>query len=136
MGQGHYTVLVWGVLRTPDMRLPGDDIPLNENEPWEELFDDCAAQGVRIDRSYESANEWFGCIIAEGGYGLSWSEVPEMGDFGNTAIPIAEIAKETFARWPERLRACQESYEALRTHAKAAGLDLPPGQLLLVSDYD
>ena len=131
MGMGLYTALVFGAIR-PDGVLEG-----NEGEDWYDLLNpDGDAEPIRARSRYEADVDWFGYIVADGGYLLDEDdETPPKGTFDRTVLGL-DILAEVKRRWPERLAACQATYERLRQRALALGVDLPEGRVLLVSDFE
>lgn len=127
MGQGFYTALVFGGIRGND-GIDGD--------AWYEWVHQAAEKhGIGGRTRYEARQDWFGFFIAENGAGIS-----NDGDgcelFSYEVFDAARLAHQVLERWPAQLQKCDDAYETLTKIAKANGVNLPLGRILLVNDYD
>jgi len=128
MGQGFYTCVFFGSIYEPPACC--------DEDVWYDLVHDSAVPGTQAGMRYEASNPWFGYLVTDCGQGVSDSDdlpVISYEAFSLASLPRAILSEERFAK---ALAAAQESYRRLQVAARAKGLTVPPGELLLVNDYD
>lgn len=126
MGQGSYMGLVWG---------------MTEKHPaYAELMkptpDECdciygeygrARGGLRIHAGQANKSKWIGFHVAMGG-GVGDGDT----DLEYTAMPLSDVDKGL----KKQLTAARAEWKKFAAWAKKKGLDVGPGELVLVADYD
>lgn len=128
MGQGFYTCVYFGGIYDPPTEFDADR--------WYRLVHDAAVRGTQAGTCYEAKNHWFGYLLADCGQGISWKDDAPMISY--EAFPLASLPQVICSekRFAKALAAAKKSYRRLQASAKACGLVLPPGELMLVNDYD
>ena len=128
MGQGFYTCVYFGGIYQPPATFDADR--------WYRLVHDSVVAGAQAGSCYEAKNPWFGYLVADCGQGISWKDDAPMISY--EAFPLATLPQviRTENRFAKALAAAEKSYRRLQIRAKTKGLTLPPGELMLVNDYD
>jgi len=119
MGQGHYTVIVFGCI-VPD----GLDDP--DGAIADALADRLGESG--IEGAYEAEPCWLGVPIVEDG--SSYGVAP--ADWSRTARPLRSLVEWVETEHAEALAKARETW----ARAREAHPWLPEGELLFVADYD
>ncbi|HOD84212.1 MAG TPA: hypothetical protein PKG77_22540 [Phycisphaerae bacterium] len=128
MGQGFYTCVYFGGIYQPP--------PVLDADRWYRLVREAAVAGTQAGSCYEAKNPWFGYLVADCGQGVSWDDDAPLISY--EAFPLATLTQVIGSqkRFARALSAARKSYRRLTASAKAHGLALPPGELMLVNDYD
>lgn len=128
MGQGFYTAVYYGAIYAPPTAV---DAGL-----WYGLIRACAVARAQAGSCYEAKNCWLGYLVADCGQGVSRNDDTPLISY--EAFPLATLLQviQTEKRFAKALAAAEKSYRRLQAKAKAKGLTLPPGELMLVNDYD
>jgi len=120
MGQGNYTMIVFGGFEPEDL-----DDPDGEMSDAVKYGPGLESTGIR--GAYEAEPRWFGIPIVEDGAGCG-----DAPDWSRTARPLRTLIEWVETEHAETLAKARETWAA----AREAHPWLPEGELLFVADYD
>ena len=128
MGQGYFHQIVYGMIDPP--RHPYYEV---DGTDWGDVFVSIHPQAFRLVGVYDANTDYLGVVVA--------TDLPHShGEEDLFRDYEVSTFQEFVDRFSEKRPYVQEriaAWDALRAHAKGTyGVDLPPGQLLVVSDYD
>jgi hypothetical protein len=134
MGQGIYQAIVFGAIGPPTETT--HENRYTEAADWYQAAENAAEErrNVHFDSSYEAEPFYRGVTIAVSDECLArWWKVPAFGRF---VIPADDLLGWiTDHALPQHDRAIA-AWEDIRTAGREAGVEVPEGKLLLVSDWD
>ena len=130
MGNGLFTAVVFGAIGRLD---DGE-----EGELWYKLLAEAEKMhpGSCFKDMYEGQEEWSGFLVADFGYDIGRWPDPQTADFNRRAFELGSFPDAIARECPEQLARAQLAWESFRKLAADHGMDLPPGTLLLISDWD
>lgn len=126
MGQGTFTAILWGTTNIRTLNNVSE-------EAWEKFDDIWVKYDAKI--SYECNDRYCGImLLADGGMGGDTKLCKELDHFAIALARFPQKVEELIGA--KNIERAKEKWDKLRDAARKIGIYAPPGEFIIINDYD